>query len=189
MNKPEYFIIHTEASPVITTAPRFDVVNQYHRTLDFPKSSLGWYVGYHFFIEKSGKLIQAKLDSDEGAHTKGYNLCSLGICLAGNGDEEMPTAEQTATLKNLLTEKSKQYNIPTERIVPHRHFLEHREKTCYGRLLSDSWAASLVSYMPQPDIVQKITLYRKLIALYQQLIALLQVKKVGGRNDHDHCEI
>lgn len=177
-NVPEYLIVHTEASPVITNAPRFDVVNQFHRTRLFDKSSLGWYVGYHYFIEKSGLLIQARADTDEGMHTIGFNLKSLGICLAGNGDVELPTLAQTETLKKLLNEKSKQYNIPKEKIKPHRLFLGHKEKTCYGLLLKDSWAADLIDIPIKSDekkieeLKIQLSLLQKLVALWQKLKSL-----------------
>ena len=178
VNKPEYIIIHTEASPIITNAPRFNVVNQYHQQRLFDKSSLGFYVGYHYFVEKSGRLIQARSDTDEGMHTIGFNLKSLAICLAGNGDVELPTKEQTITLKKWLNEKALQYNIPKDRILPHRRFLGHNEKTCYGKLLEDSWASSLIDLTPTEKIEElkiiKVSLLKQiLVALQKQLADLL----------------
>ena len=71
MNKPQWIIVHHEAPPVIVSSKRCDVVNQLHKEEDFPISSLGFYCGYHAFIEKSGMLIIARKDYDDGAHTKG----------------------------------------------------------------------------------------------------------------------
>lgn len=175
-NKIQWLIIHTEASPVITNAPRFEIVNQEHRRRDFIKSSLGWYVGYHYFCEKSGKRIQAKLDEEEGCHTIGYNKKSLAYCMAGNGDEEFPTKEQIADLKNWINEKAKQYNIPKDKIKPHRYFLPLFEKTCYGRLLLDDWAANLLEEKPVEvkieEIKKQLSLYEKIVALLQKIIYL-----------------
>ena len=179
MNKPEYLIIHTEASPISTDAPRFDVVNQYHRQRLFDRSSLGFYVGYHYFIEKAGKILQSRADIDEGMHTVGYNLKSLGICLAGNGDMELPTLAQTETLKKLINEKAKQYNIPKNKILPHRLLLNHHEKTCYGQLLKDDWAASLVEEKVEVINKQKqiLSLQQQILNLISRILALLTKKK------------
>ena len=31
-------------------------VNEYHRGRDFPQSSLGYFVGYHYLIERDGRV-------------------------------------------------------------------------------------------------------------------------------------
>ena len=174
-NTPKFLIIHTEASPIITNAPRFEIVNQFHQQRLFDKSSLGWYIGYHYFLEKSGKLIQARLDDEEGMHTKGYNLSSLSICMAGNGDVELPTKEQIETLKKWINEKAVQYKIPKEKIKPHRAFLPLFEKTCYGRLLLDDWAANLLEEKPKiANITFKIEEIKKQVTLLQKIVGLLQ---------------
>ena len=36
-------------------------------------SSLGSYVGYHYFIDKAGVVTQTRADTEEGAHCVGYN--------------------------------------------------------------------------------------------------------------------
>lgn len=141
LNKPEFLIVHhtggTNADPLADTSNHtFEIVKQYHL-------SLGWEdIGYHFFIDKTGKLTKGRAENYHGAHTLGYNQKSLGICLAGNFDATLPTQEQTNTLKVLLTELRKKYNISLENIVPHRKFAN---KTCYGSKLPDTWARSLVS--------------------------------------------
>ena len=104
-------------------------------------SSLGYYIGYHYYISKDGTIKQGRADTDEGAHTIGYNTQSLGICLAGNFDATLPTPAQESALRNLLTTLSTKYSIPLENIVPHRKFAV---KTCYGNKLADNWASLLV---------------------------------------------
>ena len=146
VNRPQYLIVHhvggTDANPLLDTSNQsFETVNAYHKiAFDF-KSSLGYYIGYHYYISKNGILRQGRLDTDEGAHTLGYNNKSIGICLAGNFDAKLPTPEQTSALKILLEKKKSQYNIPSQNIVAHRMFAN---KTCFGRKLSDTWASSLV---------------------------------------------
>lgn len=188
-NKIEWIIVHTEASPTITSLPRFGVVNAYHRQLGFPISSLGYFCGYQEFIEKDGIVIVARLPTDEGAHTKGYNSISYGICLAGNGDVELPTLAQTLKLKERLELRLKVTDLTKDKIVAHRHF--NPAKTCYGVKLSDNWARNLVSDIPvTPPLTleqQKISILQKLLVLYQQLLALLRNQKVGAR-DYDHLE-
>jgi len=120
----------------------FEQCNTLHKKQFNFISSLGFYVGYHYYIEKNGTLKQASLNTDLGAHTIGKNAESIGICLAGNFDLTLPTSAQISTLVNLLESLSKVYNIPKENIVPHRRFAI---KTCYGQRLMDDWARKLLN--------------------------------------------
>lgn len=160
MNKPEYLIVHhtggTDTDPLADTSHHtFDIVDEWHK-------SLGWgQIGYHYFIDKAGKIKQGRKDNEEGAHTIGYNLKSLGICLAGNFDVTLPTQAQIDTLTKLLTNKVKEYAIPHEKIVPHRFCAK---KTCYGKLLADDWARKLVN-----DVLPKVTLLNMINALKKEV--------------------
>lgn len=145
-NNPKYIIVHhcggSDANPFLDTSNQsFEVVNEYHRQLWNFKSSLGYYIGYQYYIDKSGKVTQGRSDTEEGAHTIGKNNESIGICVAGNFDLTFPTPKQTEALKSLIGDKMKQYGISINNVVPHRAFAV---KTCYGRHLSDDWARKLV---------------------------------------------
>ncbi len=132
---PKQIIVHHDG--VSRKGPSFDIVNDFHKGQHFPLSSLGFYVGYHFWIERDGKTIQARKEDEIGAHTLGQNYTSLGIGLAGNFDKEQPTDEQVAALGALLSRLCFAHAIAHDQIFPHRHF---NPKTCYGMLLSDTWA-------------------------------------------------
>jgi hypothetical protein len=175
-NTPVWLIIHhcggIETDPLFDTSNQtFEQVNAWHQSNHnvnpgYP-SSLGYYIGYHYFIEKSGTVRQGRLDTDEGAHTKGMNTTSLGICLAGNFDVTLPTAVQISALKQLLSNKSKEWNIPHANIVPHRRFAQ---KSCYGMRLGDNWAADLLEDEDDP----RIPILTQIIALYKQIISMIQ---------------
>lgn len=149
--------------------------NQDHKLrFDF-KSSLGWWVGYQYFIDRQGQLTQCRLDTEEGAHTIGQNDSSIGICLAGNFDVTLPTFEQKLALKNLLIKKTKEWNIDPKDIYPHRHFAS---KTCYGTLLADSWAKELIPTLSEPDLHENAIIKEQLtlIGLLQKYLELLKTK-------------
>lgn len=134
-NIPKYIIVHHSAA--ITPNPQVSDINEWHKIRNFPISSLGYYVGYHYVIEKNGDLIQTRLDAEEGAHTIGQNTTSIGICLVGDFDVELPTDEQTATLGHLLLVLCDTYQLSMLRIQPHRQFAN---KSCYGKQLDSAWA-------------------------------------------------
>ncbi len=130
---------HTATARDKTT---FVAVDRYHRDKWWFKSSLGFYIGYQYFIDAAGIVTQGRVDADVGAHTIGYNDKSLGICLAGNFDVEYPSSVQVVALTRLLKNKSSQYGIPPEKIMPHRAFAN---KNCYGKNLADDWARHLIA--------------------------------------------
>lgn len=152
-NFPKMIIIHhtsgTDANPLADTSSHtFEMVDTYHR-------SKGWDgIGYHWFIEKNGKIKKGRDETKVGAHTVGYNDKSIGICLAGNFDFSLPTESQIQALTKLMGEIMSRYALPASEIYPHRKFAK---KTCYGTRLSDTWASELMVteklLKKQPDIV------------------------------------
>ena len=87
--------------------------------------SNGWLkIGYARVLKRDGTWEQGRADDEVQAHVKGYNHCSIGICLVGGAKEENwkePddnfTAEQWESLKTELIRLVKKY--PDARIVGH----------------------------------------------------------------------
>ena len=135
LNKPNKIIVHHTAAS--SPDPQFAAIDSWHKDRDFPRSSLGYYVGYHYVIERDGQLKTARAEWEEGAHTVGQNTQSIGVCLVGNFDNEDPTAQQKATLGDLLHSLCARHNIEPHDIWPHRSYAA---KSCYGRRLGNDWA-------------------------------------------------
>lgn len=171
--KPIYIIVHhtggSDSNPMSDSSNfSFAQCNQLHKEKFNMKSSLGYYCGYQYYIEKDGKIYKAREDDEEGAHTVGYNKQSIGICLAGNFDATMPTPAQIATLKDILSRKAAQWSIPLSNIVPHRKFAT---KTCFGNKLPDTWASDLIKTIPPVPPGDKI---KEGLALIEKGAALIK---------------
>ena len=161
---PKYISIHhtggTDADPLADTSLHtFGIVNNWHKQLWNFKSSLGYYIGYQYFIEKDGLTTQGRSDLEEGAHTIGYNKNSIGICLAGNFDSTLPTSYQLDALAELIINKVREYNISFKNILFHR---DVANKTCPGlrftrRML---WTA-LLKKMNKAEMLKFIILLLK----------------------------
>lgn len=177
MNIPKYIIVHhfggTDANPKTDTSNQtFQVVDSWHKYLWGFRSSLGYYCGYHYVIEKDGKITQARADNEAGAHCIGHNQDSIGVSLAGNFDITDPTSKQIAVLKAFLVQKAEQYSIPLSNIVPHRVFATY--KSCYGTRLKNEWARNLVSdyFREKLGISTQIDLLKgRLLDLYRTITA------------------
>lgn len=113
-----YIVVHCSANP-ITDDWGADEIDALHK-------SFGWAgIGYHFVIRRSGALELGRAENAKGAHVKGHNWESIGICMIGgvdanNDPEDNFTDEQYATLTDLLRRLSTAY--PDAKILGHRDF-------------------------------------------------------------------
>ena len=131
---PQRIIWHHSADD--SQEHQFDKINLDHQSKDFPVSATGFYVGYHWLIEPDGEVKQARPEDEIGAHDKGENLNSIGICLAGNFNAFLPSEEQAAAAAKLVGEIRSRWPIPINRIEPHRW---DDTTDCPGLNLPDNW--------------------------------------------------
>lgn len=59
-------------------------------------------IGYHFVVRKNGAVEAGRPIWAIGAHAFGCNSDSIGICVSGNFDEELPTHYQIESTALLL---------------------------------------------------------------------------------------
>jgi N-acetyl-anhydromuramyl-L-alanine amidase AmpD len=79
----------------------------------------GWDgIGYHYIIRRNGKIEAGRSELLTGAHAKGYNRLSIGICLVGGDSEADFTMAQYLSLYSLKGRLSKKYNNPE--VLGHR---------------------------------------------------------------------
>jgi len=114
------------------------LIDQWHR-------ERGWdNVGYHFvicngkvennnYLECMDGSIERGRDIDKlGAHVKGHNNGSIGVCLIG---EDTYTEKQMLNLKILLSELMVKYGIKSEQVFGHREL--DAKKSCPAGLDMD----------------------------------------------------
>ena len=131
---PRRIIFHH--SDAQAPSPQFAAIDQWHKERKFPLSSMGFYVGYHYVIEKDGTVRQARKEDEIGAHDEGENVNSIGICLVGNFTYSLPTEQQAAAAATLVGQIRSRWPIPVTRIEPHRW---DDTTECPGKMLPDNW--------------------------------------------------
>lgn len=89
-------------------------------------------MGYHFVIDFSGRVWEARSLAYEGAHTLGQNEGNIGIALLGNFQEENPTEKQFEAMKILIELLRERYRIKRPRIYGHRDLAQ---SLCPGEYL------------------------------------------------------
>lgn len=95
----------------------------------------GWNdIGYHWVIDRDGKVLAGRAEAVIGAHTVGKNSGTIGICLiGGHGSAETDrfadhfTHQQDVTLRQMIDAISSRTQI--ERVSGHN---EYAAKACPG---------------------------------------------------------
>jgi len=168
-NKPENIIVHHALARKCTA----EDIHSWHL-------ARGWFgFGYHYFVNKAGQVFKGRPDNANGSHCneQSMNFKSLGICLEGcyeeyknQTDKEVPKAQMESLIEitKYLMDK---YNIPVDRVYPHRHFATY--KLCPGKYFP--WDAFVDALKEIPDVNAKaIQLIEKAGALLQDASVLLK---------------
>ena len=93
------------------------------------------FTGYHYYITRDGTTYQTRHEQLIGAHAKGYNSHSLGVCYEGGLDEQGNAADtrtraQKRALLRLLRRLKKEH--PDARILGHRDLPDvHKDCPCF----------------------------------------------------------
>ncbi len=124
MRKVNRIIIHCSATP---EGKDYTVqqIRQWHTTPK-PKGN-GWRdIGYHIVIYRDGSVHEGRPIGEIGAHCKGYNANSIGICYIGGcaADGKTPkdtrTEAQRAALIRLVADLKTRY--PRATVHGHNEF-------------------------------------------------------------------
>ena len=148
MTKPFRITVHHTAEPL--TIDSLAGTSAEVRHIQGMHVQQGWAdVGYHFFVDRAGRVIEGRSLEAQGAHAGNSetNRGNIGIALLGNfvaqperGAEythvQTPTSAQMAALDKLVDALMQRYSIPAREIWAHDHF---RDTECPGPQLR-GWA-------------------------------------------------
>lgn len=140
--KIDFIIIHHSASDQFKTTPK--MITSWHvkniREKLEPNTSYEEGMQYHVFINGYGELSVRHVDlvlyhvkgmSDKGIYN---NYRSLGICLSGNFEKDIPTNEQLKTLDGVLKTHLDMYDLTIDDIFGH---YELNKTLCPGKNLKE----------------------------------------------------
>lgn len=113
----------------------------------------GWAdIGYHYLIDRDGTTLQGRSIDRDGAHVRGHNAGTIGICLFGghgsSENDDFPehfTEEQDEALRELLAQLQEDYGP-----VPVTGHNEYAAKACPGFQVAAWLAAEPLADAPQP---------------------------------------
>ena len=128
-DKTDYIIVHCAA-----TTPDMDIgfvdIDRWHKNKKPPWDGCG----YHFVIRRNGLIEIGRNINAIGAHARGYNNRSIGICLAGGIDknknpEDNFTQVQKEALDSLINTLQRIY--PDAKVIGHHDINLKKSCPCF----------------------------------------------------------
>lgn len=108
-------VVHHSASGKPTTPQQ---ITAWHKDRGFTA------IGYHAVIWKTAtgawRLSAGRPESQVGAHCKGFNTGTIGVCVTGNYEVDTLEPEAVQILTSLLIEWCIKHNVQSDRIYGHR---------------------------------------------------------------------
>ena len=126
-SKVKYIVVHCSATLPGQKCDAKDI-NLWH-------IAKGWeMIGYHYVILPNGIVEHGRPLFYQGAHVKGYNDCSIGVCYVGGLNSEGVTADtrtdaQTRAMYDLL--HLLKLKFPGAKIVGHRDLDKGKACPCF----------------------------------------------------------
>jgi len=116
MREINLLVIHCSATRVDRDITAKDI-DSAHKVRGFSS----W--GYHYYIRKNGKVEPMRSHDEVGAHARGYNAKSLGVCYEGGLDTngkpaDTRTLSQQIAMHSLVSKLLKEF--PGSKVVGHR---------------------------------------------------------------------
>lgn len=127
----ELIVVHHSA----TASGNVNLFRVLHRAV------FGWDdVGYHFVIGNGTHSGDGEVETGRplgavGAHARGHNDRSVGVCLVGDFNSSRPSTLQLETGKRLIADLMRRFSLEKGRVIPHRE-VEGCKTECPGKNLS-----------------------------------------------------
>ena len=128
MRKINYIIIHCSATKAGQDFHASDI-DRWHK-------ERGWDgIGYHQVVDLDGTVEPGRPESKVGAHCKGHNADSIGICYIGGLDKNGNPADTRTELQKALAGLVASYKsrFPNAKVVGHRDMPNvHKACPCFN---------------------------------------------------------
>lgn len=127
MRRIDEIIVHCTATPQ-GMAVSVDDIDRWHRQRGFAC------IGYHYVVYLDGTVHAGRPIERTGAHCKGHNAHSIGICYVGGLDlqrrpKDTRTPAQKQALRALVATLKTQY--PNAKVYGHRQLAAHKACPCF----------------------------------------------------------
>ena len=99
------------------TAQHLEYVREYHRSRNFQD------IGYHFAIDRAGRVWQLRSLKFQGQHVRYNNEHNIGVVVLGNFDLQAMSSAQKEKVKAFAPLLRKQYGLSIKRVYTHKEIV------------------------------------------------------------------
>lgn len=104
-------VVHHSASPAVS----MEKIEEWHIERGFSE------VGYHYVIQAGGFVRLGRKLSRVGAHCKGHNSDSIGVCVVGSFENGEPVpGKQWVALVSIVSDLMRQYDLSVRDVYGHK---------------------------------------------------------------------
>ncbi len=133
MNGINRITLHHEGWEVVNFTDTNTTMSRLQHIQRFHMKERNWGdVGYHYIIDRAGRVWEARPLKYQGAHVADLNEHNVGIMLLGNFEKQSPSNIQLASAQSMISSIMGQYNVPVHRVYTHQ---ELKPTQCPGRYL------------------------------------------------------
>lgn len=121
MNGIDRITVHHEGSSEVvfsdyaSTANRLESIRQGHLN----RMTAGD-IGYHFIVDRAGRIWEGRPLKYQGAHVKQYNPHNIGVMVLGNFNLQSPTSPQLQTLSKAVKGLRRAFGVSLSSIHTHQ---------------------------------------------------------------------
>ncbi|MHC5115212.1 MAG: peptidoglycan recognition protein family protein [Planctomycetota bacterium] len=112
---------------------RLDAIRRAHRSKHWGD------IGYHYAVDRSGRVWEGRPLRYQGAHVKNHNPGNIGIVVLGNFDQQRPTQAQLEAVTNHVRGLMTVHRVSRRGLRTH---LEWAPTRCPGRHLQEFMVAA-----------------------------------------------
>lgn len=126
----QYITVHHDGSSpffaldAAASEARLESIRRGHRGQDWGD------IGYHFAVDRAGRVYQCRPLTWQGAHVKDFNEGNIGVVNLGNFDQQTPSEAQVQGLQRVVITLQRRYRVPVSRVRTHQ---EWAPTACPGR--------------------------------------------------------
>jgi hypothetical protein len=156
MSRIHRITVHHTAGPSFWGQSDDAVADEIRRIQRYHQREQGWAdIGYHFLIDRAGRIWQGRDLRLQGAHARDQNAGNIGVALLGNYDQQEVTPAQRRSLAAFISILATRYSVSSTNLYTHREICNGKT-ACPGprvaRIVDDIRArlsaAGLVAYRP-----------------------------------------
>ena len=132
--------VHHEGMEPFLATSSLDTIDRLNRVWNGHDGRGFGDIGYHFVIDRAGRIWEARSLRYQGAHVSARNEGNIGVMCLGNFDEQSMPALQRKALEHQLRVLAARYRVKSKSVLSHQEWKGART-ACPGRNLQKSMNA------------------------------------------------